>query len=124
MNRFVILQHDHPELHWDFMLEDGAVLKTWRLAQMPSQPGETIAALRIGDHRLAYLDYEGPVSGNRGRVMQREKGVYELMEGSLAGDRLMLRLEGNQLRGEMILNRVEDQSWTLHIQAQHSCPAN
>ena len=26
--RFVILEHDYPELHWDFMLEAGAVLKT------------------------------------------------------------------------------------------------
>ena len=26
MPRFVILEHDHPEVHWDLMLEAGASL--------------------------------------------------------------------------------------------------
>ena len=32
MPRFVILEHDHPSLHWDFILEVGEVLWTWRLS--------------------------------------------------------------------------------------------
>src|SRR5205807_395991 len=45
MPRFVILEHDHPELHWDLMLEAGPVLRTWRLAA-PPQPGRAVAARR------------------------------------------------------------------------------
>ena len=64
MPRFVILEHDHPVLHWDLMLEAGDVLQTWRLANPPT-PGCAIDATALPDHRLTYLDYEGPVSGNR-----------------------------------------------------------
>ena len=28
MPRFVLLRHDHPELHWDLMFEAGAALWT------------------------------------------------------------------------------------------------
>ena len=43
MRRFVILEHDHPKLHLDLMLEAGDVLQTWRLAGAPS-PGRSIDA--------------------------------------------------------------------------------
>ena len=62
MPRFVILEHDHPILHWDFMLESGEVLRTWRLAA-PPRPGADFSAAPSFDHRRVYLDYEGPISG-------------------------------------------------------------
>ena len=65
MSRFVILEHDYPVQHWDLMLEAGDVLRTWRLIAPPDKT-QAVAAESLGDHRLAYLDYEGPVSGNRG----------------------------------------------------------
>src|SRR5262249_60769057 len=43
MPRYVVLEHDHPGLHWDFMLEAGAVLRTWRLSA-PPQPGHSVPA--------------------------------------------------------------------------------
>jgi hypothetical protein len=79
MPRFVILEHDHPRLHWDLMLEVGSVLKTWRLAKAPETPGEMIEAVSIGDHRIFYLDYEGPVSGERGNVKRWDAGTYETL---------------------------------------------
>jgi len=39
------------------------------------QIGQSILAERITDHRWAYLDYEGPISGNRGVVSRIAKGV-------------------------------------------------
>ncbi len=77
MTRFVILEHDWPERHWDFMLEMGESLRTWRLERFPEQD-LWIQATPLPDHRLAYLDYEGPVSGNRGSVVRREAGEYRL----------------------------------------------
>src|SRR5690242_19502936 len=62
MPRFVIVEHDHPTLHWDLMLEVGLVLRAWRLEALP-RDGERISATAINDHRLLYLDYEGPISG-------------------------------------------------------------
>ena len=35
MPRFVILEHDHPHLHWDLMLEADGSLHAWRLACVP-----------------------------------------------------------------------------------------
>ncbi len=89
--RFVILRHDHPTLHWDFMLETAGVLKTWR---WPTPYAGTFFAEALPDHRLEYLEYEGPVSGGRGSVRCWDRGVYE-MEGPaqarLIGDILRCR---------------------------------
>src|SRR5437879_2020084 len=42
MRRFVILEHDHPQLHWDLMLEAGPALRTWRLSA-PLAAGSFVA---------------------------------------------------------------------------------
>ncbi|HZZ78671.1 MAG TPA: DNA polymerase ligase N-terminal domain-containing protein [Gemmataceae bacterium] len=75
MPRFVILEHDHPSLHWDLMLEAGDVLQAWRLAAPPTE-SDAVEATQLGDHRRAYLDYEGPVSGNRGTVKRWDAGTF------------------------------------------------
>jgi hypothetical protein len=100
MPRFVILEHDHPYLHWDLMLEAGAVLRTWRLAAAP-MPGESVAAEPLPDHRLMYLDYEGPVSNNRGHVQRWDWGNYE---GDLGGGDIRVTLSGQRLSGEAMLS--------------------
>lgn len=67
------------------MLDQGNTLATWQLARDPAclqaaDSQESVPARRIGDHRRAYLTYEGPVSGNRGTVSRVAQGQYELME--------------------------------------------
>ena len=108
MPRFVILEHDHPYLHWDLMLEVAGVLRTWRLA-IPPRPGATGEATPLGDHRIAYLDYEGPVSGNRGTVRRWDRGDYSAVEDT--PDSLTVVLSGDLLRGRVTLRRVQDQRW-------------
>lgn len=76
MPRFVILEHDWPDRHWDFLLEDGETLLAWRLLAEPAV-GRSVAAEPNVPHRLAYLDYEGPVSGVRGSVSRWDAGTYE-----------------------------------------------
>jgi hypothetical protein len=100
MPRYVILEHDHPFLHWDFMLEAGAILNTWRLAA-PPRPGGSVCAEPLGDHRTAYLDYEGPVSGGRGRVVRWDAGTF-CWEHAVEG--ITVRLKGQRLDG---LARIE-----------------
>jgi hypothetical protein len=108
MPRFVILEHDHPELHWDFMLEDHGVLRTWRLAAPPVL-GQSCAAQRLPDHRLVYLDYEGPVSGHRGQVRRWERGSYDWLRDS--AENLSVRLVGERLRGVMKLTQHSGEEW-------------
>lgn len=94
--RFVILTHDHPCLHWDLMLERDGALRTWRLLREPAERG-TSPAERLADHRLAYLDYEGPVSGGRGSVKRWDAGTYEVVAES--EDELRIALHGTRLNG-------------------------
>lgn len=74
--RFVILAHDHPFLHWDLMLEQEGSLKTFRLLRHPD-PHVWIPSEALPDHRLHYLTYEGPVSGDRGVVRRLFEGHYD-----------------------------------------------
>ncbi|MFN9724737.1 MAG: hypothetical protein ACK524_22750 [Planctomyces sp.] len=81
--RFAVLQHDHPFLHWDLLLEDGPEAATWRLLRRPVL-GEPIAAEPLAPHRLMYLSYTGPVSGGRGFVSPLATGTWQLL--TAAGD--------------------------------------
>jgi hypothetical protein len=108
MPRFVVLEHDHPYLHWDLMLEAGDVLWSWRLAAPPAA-GERIASLRTPDHRKLYLDYEGPVSGDRGFVRRWDHGHYTLLHHSEAEVRV--KLQGMRLVGTLCLEHREGADW-------------
>jgi hypothetical protein len=112
MPRYAILEHDHPERHWDFLLEAGDVLRAWRLAA-PPWPGQTVAAEASFDHRRLYLDYEGPVSGDRGRVVRWDAGLFSW---EAVGDgRVVVRLEGGRCRGTASLTRGADGRWSLTV---------
>ena len=116
MPRFVLLYHDCPPhldkpSHWDFMLEDEDVLLTWALAQHPTAleaEGSPIVAAQLADHRLAYLDYEGPVSGNRGHVTRVDAGTFTWIERTPV--RLRFQLAGIVLAGEAALT-VNGDAW-------------
>ncbi len=103
MPRFVVLEHDHPVLHWDLMLEVGDALRTWRLAAPPELNAGPIVAEELPDHRLAYLDYEGPVSGGRGQVLRWDRGVFEW--GDAQERCLIVRLQGSRLNGVLMLRQ-------------------
>ena len=78
MPRFVILEHDHPVLHWDLMLEADGVLQTWRLAQPPALAC-VIDASAIDDHRLFYLEFfDEAVLVLRRRIASAHIGSVEL----------------------------------------------
>ncbi|RIK81522.1 MAG: hypothetical protein DCC67_08170 [Planctomycetota bacterium] len=123
MPRFVLLYHDCPSSagkpsHWDLMLERGGSLMTWSLEHLPqswrpSSPGgpaapveETLAARRLADHRLAYLEYEGPLSGGRGHVARRDAGAYRVL-GETA-QTLTVELAGGSIAGLVRLELQQD----------------
>jgi hypothetical protein len=112
MPRFVILDHDHPVPHFDLMLESGEKLRTWRLLGDPSSIN-TIPAELLGDHRIAYLDYEGPVSGGRGRVCRWDSGDYSVVAESLT--ELRLALEGTRCLGTAVIVCTDGEwRWRYH----------
>lgn len=109
MPMFVLLEHETSDgTHWDFMMEQSACqsLATWRLSANPfSAAGGHAAAERIADHRRAYLDYEGEISGNRGRVRRLDRGQINVnsdLPHSLTAD-----LRGQLLRGTLTITNVD-----------------
>jgi hypothetical protein len=85
------------------MLETGSVLATWALP-LPPNSNHEFPAQSLPDHRLEYLDYEGPVSGDRGGVVRWDGGTYEVLEQT--DERLAVRLCGDKLIGRAELARL------------------
>jgi len=119
MPRFVVLYHECPldrprPSHWDLMLEASGALRTWALDHAPEEPtGHATEqnAEQLPDHRLAYLDYEGPVSGDRGHVTRWDAGEFRWLVDE--PEKVIAELTGNHLRGIATLIRDADdpQRW-------------
>jgi hypothetical protein len=89
------------------MLEHEGVLWTWALA---AEPMQRQSAQRLDDHRLAYLEYEGPISGDRGEVTRWDGGTYQIVAST--EDDLMIELAEGRLAGRIRLRRSAEQTTT------------
>lgn len=101
--RFVILKHVSGVAskstfvtHFDWMFEYESTLRTWATAVSEFNPPRwcpgkrplpadliQVDCDRLADHRLAYLEYEGRISGDRGSVTKREQGTFAIVQSSL-----------------------------------------
>jgi hypothetical protein len=95
--RYVILEHTWRGVHWDVMLETGDSLRTWAI-DTPIVPCTVLPARALPNHRLAYLDYEGPVSRGRGSVRRLDHGTFSVRVWSPA--HVVVLLEGGHFAGE------------------------
>lgn len=77
----VILRHTTPDggehFDWMILLESGWLM-TFRTDTRPDEAPGRFEAKRLVDHRAAYLDYEGEISGGRGRVTRVARGEVRL----------------------------------------------
>ena len=98
--RFVVLCHQFPDgaervSHWDLLLEQPDVsnqrLLTFEVPTSPIHWAKPTLAKQLPDHRLTYLSYEGPISGNRGWVTRVLDGYVEWVVFST--DSLVLNLQ-------------------------------
>ena len=146
-SRFVVLKHTQPasqiplsrrqylagdgppsdsvDVHYDLMLESEGGLLTFALPQAPSIGHPTLPAIGLPLHRADFLEYEGPVSGDRGAVKRVMSGTFSLIEiapqMSLEGsfEKLSIELfpeEEKSLR--LVLERIEQDKFQL------TCGAN
>ncbi len=112
--RFVIQNHAAPGGdHFDLMLEVGDVLATWRIGRPAADlaEGEAIDATALGDHRLAYLDYEGDLTDGRGSVTLADAGEYETLQRT--DDLWRFELRGRSARGAFELRHADGDRWEL-----------
>jgi hypothetical protein len=109
--RFVIQEHTRAlDVHWDFMLEWGKTLQTYRLDKAPQQIHHGPAnAVKIFDHPLKFLTYQGPVNKGRGNVRIVDAGKYQIVHQEHS--RIELKLAGRILKGEFMLCHVKDDKW-------------
>jgi hypothetical protein len=108
--RFVLLEHSHQGVHYDLMLEHDGVLRTWRLEQPPERRGRQPANLSF-NHRLRYLDYEGPISGDRGHVRRWDAGTYQGDLTAIPPWRLLVH--GSRLHGWLTLWLSSSGQWEI-----------
>jgi hypothetical protein len=137
MPRFVLLFHECPPSydrpsHWDLMLEAGEMLRTWALdrlphdwsaahsrtaASVPDCPAVVaengVVAVQLRDHRRNFLEFDGPLSANRGTVKRVAAGTYSIE--SESPDCWRIALNSDEISGIVALtrSRSEDTKWTL-----------
>ncbi len=113
LRRFVICEHAcRGETHWDLMLEVGEVLATWQVPREPaSWEAGPLDCCKIADRRLAYLSYQGALSGERGEVCIKAAGCYEPI--LIESNRYEVRLLGDVIAGRLQLSRREGERWEL-----------
>jgi len=124
MARYTVLRHTMPPHsvrndHFDILFQDGDKLATWEIKTWP--PYGEQAATRLPDHRLFYLDYEGPID-QRGFVKQVCSGTFEPRK-QHDGDWL-LDLSGSTFQGCIHLKRgsIEDSPDRWMLSAETSAP--
>ncbi len=101
--RFVIHKHTHgKDIHWDLMIEQGDVLKTWRLEVPPEKlSSQKTKATPIFDHDKKFLTYQGPVNNGKGMVEIVDEGTCTI-ESSTEND-IHIKFEGKILFGHFHL---------------------
>lgn len=127
---FVIQKHDARNLHYDFRLEAGGVLKSWAVPKGPStNPKDKRLAMPTEDHPFDYADFEGVIPEGQygaGTVIVWDTGPYRNLterDGEeVAVDRAVeeghvrVWLEGRKLKGGYALTRIgkgKDRRWLL-----------
>jgi len=112
--KFVVQQHAQgSHIHWDFMLEADGILRTYRLDKSPHELADNPAAnaVKISDHPLKFLFYEGLVNKGLGEVSIVDSGTYKMLNES--NDRKDLALVGKILKGQFSLTRLEADNWNF-----------
>jgi bifunctional non-homologous end joining protein LigD len=123
--RFVIHEHHARQLHYDFRLEIGEVLKSWAIPKGPSlNPADKRLAVMVDDHLLEYFDFEGIIPEGQygsGAVVVWDSGTYNLLEKNdpmeaLESGKIVMELHGNILKGAFTLVQMKgrgEKNWLL-----------
>lgn len=111
--RFVVQKHWARQLHYDFRLEAGGVLKSWAVPKgPPTVTGVQRLAIEVEDHPVDYIGFEGiiPEGYGKGKVKIWDKGTYE---GELKEGKIHVVLHGKKLKGEYALNEFREKQWLM-----------
>jgi bifunctional non-homologous end joining protein LigD len=133
---FVVQKHAARQLHYDFRLEVGGVLKSWAVAKGPSlDTGTKRLAVMVEDHPLEYAGFEGTIPEGQyggGQVIIWDRGTYspdedgelhfedrneaeKLMRKGLTAGKLSITLRGEKMKGSWTLVKMQksENNWLL-----------
>jgi DNA ligase D-like protein (predicted 3'-phosphoesterase) len=117
---FVVQEHQATAHHYDLRLEVDGAMRSWAVPKEPSMdPAVKRLALEVGDHSLAYNDFEGELDG--GWVKIWDRGTYEQggrvpWPEALERGHAVFVLHGRKLKGGFALQRTrrgEKPQWLL-----------
>jgi bifunctional non-homologous end joining protein LigD len=115
--RFVIQKHAATRLHYDLRLEHEGTFLSWAVTRGPSlDPDAKRLAVETEPHPLDYGDFEGTIPKGQyggGTVMLWDRGFWEPdpdkpVEKGLEHGHLLVRFEGERLRGAWHLVRIKN----------------
>jgi DNA ligase D-like protein (predicted 3'-phosphoesterase) len=117
---FVVQEHWGTAHHFDLRLEVEGAMRSWAVPKEPSMdPAVKRLAIEVGDHSIAYNDFEGEIDG--GKVEIWDRGTYEQggrvpWPEALERGHAVFVLHGEKLEGGFALQRTrrgEKPQWLL-----------
>ncbi len=112
-HRFVVHKHQARQLHYDFRLEIGGVLRSWAVPKGPPlESGIRRLAVQVEDHPVDYIDFKGEIPRGEygaGTVEIWDKGEFVLEKET--EDRLEFSLSGEKLSGGYVLLHTGNKNW-------------
>lgn len=112
--RYAVLHHTGiARPHFDFLFEiepNAAGLTALRCPRWPPEISDLLEELP--EHRLIYLDYEGPISGDRGSVTRVDAGEIDVADLAIDPPTLGLTLRSSRevSRTELTLTHAFDET--------------
>ena len=110
--RWVLLKHigspdDIKGIHFDLLLEDKELCRTWRLTDIPLLDGPYVDFVFIAPHNLYWLDVEEKfVSGNRGVAKRIKQGVFLQSFPSAKTTSIKLSVVWDKLEVDLVLDET------------------
>jgi DNA ligase D-like protein (predicted ligase)/DNA ligase D-like protein (predicted polymerase)/DNA ligase D-like protein (predicted 3'-phosphoesterase) len=112
---FVVHRHHASRLHYDLRLEQNGVLKSWAVPKgLPPRPGIMRLAVKVEDHPLEYVHFEGAIPKGEyggGMMWKFAQGRYEITKEKKNG--FYFRLQSRELNAEYRAHRTRENQWLL-----------
>src|SRR6266850_3332030 len=112
---FVVHRHHASRLHYDLRLEQNGVLRSWAVPKgLPPRPGIMRLAVKVEDHPLEYLHFEGAIPKGEyggGMMWKFAQGRYEITKQKKDG--FYFRLQARELNAEYRAYHTKENQWLL-----------
>ena len=96
---------DIKGIHFDLLLEDKELCRSWRLSDIPILDGPYVDSVYIAPHNLYWLDIEEKVvSGNRGVAKRIKQGVFLQPFPSMESSSINLSLIWDKLEVDLLID--------------------